>query len=135
MSMCISAKASDSILFTHRRRPHPPQPPRRPVVAVAYSPQQSTTSQSTTDNQQITFRPINQSTIQKSTTNQSKINQSTVSHQPINARLSRMSCFSGADPEFSGLGGGAFGGGVGWLPDQGFAAPTRLSDVGEGGVQ
>ncbi len=36
--------------------------------------------------------------------------------------------------EFSGLGGGAFGGsgGAGWLPEEGFAAPTRLSDVGKG---
>ncbi|CAM9345111.1 unnamed protein product [Ectocarpus fasciculatus] len=40
---------------------------------------------------------------------------------------------SGGDPEFSGLGGGAFGGsgGAGWLPEEGFAAPTLLSEVGE----
>ena len=40
---------------------------------------------------------------------------------------------SGAgDLEFSGLGGGAFGGsgGAGWLPEEGFAAPVRLSEVG-----
>lgn len=55
-------------------------------------------------------------------------------NQPITAWLVCVVCFSGADPEFGGLGGGAFGGGVGWLPTQGVAAPTRLSDVGEGGI-
>lgn len=46
----------------------------------------------------------------------------------------RNSGASGGDPEFSGLGGGAFGGsgGAGWLPEEGFAAPTLLADVGEG---
>eukprot|EP00752_Nemacystus_decipiens_P018297 g16413.t1 len=39
----------------------------------------------------------------------------------------------GGDLEFSGLGGGAFGGsgGAGWLPEEGFAAPVRLSEVGK----
>lgn len=41
---------------------------------------------------------------------------------------------SGGDLEFSGLAGGAFGssGGAGWLPEDGFEAPMRLSEVGEG---
>eukprot|EP00903_Cladosiphon_okamuranus_P019516 g17947.t1 len=39
----------------------------------------------------------------------------------------------GGDLEFSGFGGGAFGGsgGAGWLPEEGFAAPVRLSEVGK----
>ncbi|CAM9815884.1 unnamed protein product, partial [Scytosiphon promiscuus] len=37
------------------------------------------------------------------------------------------------DLEFSGLAGGAFGGSgaAGWLPEEGFAAPMRLSEVGQ----
>ncbi|CAM9770105.1 unnamed protein product [Pylaiella littoralis] len=60
-------------------------------------------------------------------------NPSRVSRAGVSAASVGVRPGGGGDLEFSGLAGGAFGssGGAGWLPEDGFAVPMRLSEVGE----